>query len=398
MKTRKEKAINLILLGLALKFFPLLILGLFTEPFSNLFFGLRSLISFLIFGLFIVGYVFFIKGCCLYTESKGYSNSWGWIGLFSYLGLSILFLLPYSKNIAFLPDEKLPNNHFAEINIAEILLSLTSLVFSLVSILGIFSSLNNLNYSELVKQPSINNLLGIVLVFYWSFLLFTQMRLSDLSFKKIVGYKNHVNLKLISVVVVVTFAFFWSFNSLTLYSVSFVFPNYVEYLINEKYFTNISEMIFWGISVMFLAPLIEELFFRGISSQKWSIKWGVRSGILASSLLFAIVHLRFDIISLFIMGVLYSILYFKTRNLITPILCHFFHNSLVFTFKVIDYFSTSTIKRNTITSVEAYQASIQPLLGQKILIATICVSFLIYFISKNFPKNNSIIPYYVNEA
>jgi hypothetical protein len=49
-------------------------------------------------------------------------------------------------------------------------------------------------------------------------------------------------------------------------------------------------------------------------------------------------------------------------------------------------------------SVNDYQALIQPLLGQRVFLIAISVPFLIYFVYKNFPKNDAIIPYYANEA
>jgi uncharacterized protein len=80
MKTRKEKAIDLILLGMAIQWIPSAILRMDIQwiPFAILggfFVGLDKLWS--IFGLlgyifFIIGYIFFIKGCLLYAQSKGY--------------------------------------------------------------------------------------------------------------------------------------------------------------------------------------------------------------------------------------------------------------------------------------------------------------------------------------
>jgi uncharacterized protein len=91
-------------------------------------------------------------------------------------------------------------------------------------------------------------------------------------------------------------------------------------------------------------------------------------------------------------------LYFKTRCLITSILFHFFYNTIVTTLNIIDYFNTSAIERNAFVSVKDYQTSIQPLLSQRVLMIAISTPFLIYFIYKNFPKNDAIIPYYANEA
>ncbi len=52
MKTKKEKAINLILLGLALKYSPLIVLTIFVENINNL----PYILYFSILSLFLLGY------------------------------------------------------------------------------------------------------------------------------------------------------------------------------------------------------------------------------------------------------------------------------------------------------------------------------------------------------
>ncbi|MEH2192037.1 MAG: type II CAAX endopeptidase family protein [Nostoc sp.] len=395
----KEKAINQILLGLALKFFPLIILGLF-KTYLNIFFpNLSIFIAVLIVGFFLVGYVFFIKGCYLYSKTKGYSYQWGWLGLLSLLGLSILLLIPSKRNIASLQDGILVDEPWDKINIPELFLSwLIALPFLLWSILGLFYSFNNLNFTDIIKNQTILNLLNIVYSLLWGFILLKTLQKAGFKLNKIVGYKNYINFKLIAVIFAIEYAFARGFNTLTLYSISFVLPKYVETYLNDKPFTNISEMILWSFSVMLLAPIIEEFFFRGIILQKWAIKWGVRAGILTSSLLFAILHLRFDIIPLFVTGIISSILYFKTRCLITSILYHFFYNTIVTILSLIDYFNTPAIERSAFVSVKDYQTSVQPLLSQRVFLLAISIPFLIYFIYKNFPKNDAIIPYYANDG
>lgn len=396
---KKEKAINQILLGLALQFIPLISLGLSKKYLNSLFPISGILISFLILGFVLVGYGFFIKGCRLYIKSKGYSSNLGWLGLLSLLGLSILLFIPSKRNVVSLQDEILINEPFDKINIPEIFLYLIiAMPVLFVPILGIFCLLTNLDFSVLIKNQIIQYLLNIISYIFWILILLKNSRKAGLVIHRIIGYKNYVNFKLIAVIFAIEFSFIYGFNTVTLYNLSFILPKYVESSINEKPFANISEMILWGFSIMLLAPLIEEFFFRGIILSKWSIKWGVKTGILTSSLLFAIIHFRFDIIPLFITGIILSILYFRTRCLLTSMLFHFLHNTTVTILNIIDYFSTSEIKRNAFVSIKDYQASIQPLLSQRVILIAISIPFLIYFIYKNFPKNDAIIPYYANDA
>lgn len=397
MKNKKEKAINLILLGLALISIPSIIISPFSKEIKNLPFGWNLLVSCLILCLFLGGHIYSIKGCYLYIKSKG-DFSWKWLGLFSLLGLSIFLLIPSNKNTASSQDESLSDNPFDKINVPELFLFLIALSTLYSCLLGLFCLLNNLDFRILSKNLTFINLMGLIINVHWLFLSFYEIRLSGLDFNKIISFKNTVNWKLILIVLAIKTAFAWGLNPLTLYSLSFIFPKYVEEYINEDKFTNIPELLFGAVLAVFLAPVIEEVFFRGIVLQKWGIKWGLKPGVLFSSLFFALLHFRFDIIPLFIAGIFYSILYLKTRNLMNSLLCHSFYNSLSVIFNSVDYFSKSAVERTALVSVKDYQALIQPLLGQRFSLVAISVPLLVYFIYKNFPKDSTIIPYFANSA
>lgn len=398
MQIKKAKAINRILLGLAVQYIPLILLGTIVKDLKELPSILSSVISFSALGFFVGGYVFFIKGCRQYTQSKGYSSNWGWLGLFNVFGLSILLLIPDKKNTVSIPSSPGQNLYvqpFNEINIPEVMLSsfLAIVVLSYLIFL-IFSLLNNSNFYTLAENPSIEFLVGTASSLYLAFILFTNFQKSNLTFDKIINHKNKLNLKLILFTGIVNIVFASGFNSIALYKLSFLFPSYVEYELNIKYFNNIPELILFSISAILLAPVIEELFFRGIVLQKLSNKWGVKSGVLTSSLLFAVLHLNIAIISIFILSIMFSVLYFKTRNLLTSILCHCFYNIMVTILNGVNVFSQTPAERETFISVIDYQNYIQPLLNQEIFLIAITAPLIGSFIYKNFPKNDAILPYY----
>jgi membrane protease YdiL (CAAX protease family) len=408
MKTTNQKAVNLILRGVAIQFIPSIILGKIAGviarnivPLSLAFALLLLLILLVIAFSFLIGYIYFIKGCCLYIASKGHSSKWGLLGLLSLPGLSILLLIPYKKNAVNLEEslgKNLENNPFKRISILGLFLSCLTLVSSISLILAIFCLLNNLNYADFVESSSIVSLLIIFIYIYFLYIIFRECKNSGLIFKQIIGDNRYISLKLIVLIAVLQYAFRSGFGSLFLYNLSFISPEYVENYINKKYYTNILEIIAYSFLVMPLALFAEEFFIRGIVLQKWAIKWGVRTGVLTSSLLFAILYFDHTIIYSFIGGIIYSILYFKTRSLIAPLLCHFFYNIINIIFVVSNYFSKSAIEKSALMSVNDYQGLIQPLLGQRVFLIAISVPFLIYFVYKNFPKNDAIIPYYANEA
>jgi membrane protease YdiL (CAAX protease family) len=76
-----------------------------------------------------------------------------------------------------------------------------------------------------------------------------------------------------------------------------------------------------------LAPVIEELFFRGVLLHRWADKWGCARAILATSVLFASYHP--NILGAFVFGVVMSLVYLRTRTLLVPMLMHFINNAIV---------------------------------------------------------------------
>ncbi len=89
-----------------------------------------------------------------------------------------------------------------------------------------------------------------------------------------------------------------------------------------------------------------------------------------------------------------SSLYYKTRNLLTPILSNCFYGIAVAIHNVLNFFSKSLIERASFISVSDYQNSIQPLLGQRILLIALTIPLIAYFIYKYFPQDDAILPYY----
>lgn len=86
-----------------------------------------------------------------------------------------------------------------------------------------------------------------------------------------------------------------------------------------------------ALSSVLLAPLFEELFFRGLmlsTLQRLVSDW---LAIVISALLFAMVHWSWpEFISLFSVGVIYGWLTIKSNSLIPALLAHVIHNALTF--------------------------------------------------------------------
>jgi membrane protease YdiL (CAAX protease family) len=88
-----------------------------------------------------------------------------------------------------------------------------------------------------------------------------------------------------------------------------------------------------GMLLIVVAPLAEEVFFRGFLYQAFRNSFGVLPGALLSGLLFGAIHLQFfKLVQLAILGVILALLFEKTRSLWPPIILHAVNNSLAFAY------------------------------------------------------------------
>ncbi|MBP3951808.1 CPBP family intramembrane glutamic endopeptidase [Bacillus suaedae] len=100
-----------------------------------------------------------------------------------------------------------------------------------------------------------------------------------------------------------------------------------------------------------LAPVFEELLFRGYFLNKWKAKMNILKAIIISSLLFAFFHFDFLLFfSYFCSGVFYSLAYLKTKRLVVPIILHSLTNlfsniSILFPSLNINFLSFETFKQ-----------------------------------------------------
>lgn len=121
---------------------------------------------------------------------------------------------------------------------------------------------------------------------------------------------------------------------------SYWIPDFVQY-----WYINIGELVYVDydsfplaanllsiVSLCVLAPLIEEFAFRGVLLHRWAHKYGLRTAVFASSLVFAIVHA--DPLGAFFFGVGMCILYLRTQSLVLPMLCHGGHNLVTWLFEL----------------------------------------------------------------
>lgn len=104
----------------------------------------------------------------------------------------------------------------------------------------------------------------------------------------------------------------------------------VRWVLEEKSLFILVSLIFFGIVI---APIMEEIMFRGFLQPALKNSFGGRYAIVVSASLFAAVHMDiFAFFQIFILGMLLGYLFEKTQTLVASIVVHILHNSLTLVF------------------------------------------------------------------
>lgn len=82
------------------------------------------------------------------------------------------------------------------------------------------------------------------------------------------------------------------------------------------------------VSVVVVAPVVEEFVFRGLLLHRWSRKWGLVRGVVASTAAFAVLH--FSPLGIFLLGLGFAAIYLRTGSLWLAIIAHGLNNLLAF--------------------------------------------------------------------
>lgn len=143
--------------------------------------------------------------------------------------------------------------------------------------------------------------------------------------------------------------------------------------------TTNKELVFFLISVVILAPLLEEIIFRKIVFKRLNLKLSFITSAVISSAIFGIGHELLSILGAIIFGVTCCVLYKKYNNLLVPIAVHFVNNLIAGTMLSVGYFQGTLNEQ--ISSITNYDIKVSFISG--ILLTTITMIMFIRFVMKN---------------
>lgn len=116
--------------------------------------------------------------------------------------------------------------------------------------------------------------------------------------------------------------------------VTLVFPGMKEWFFMKLFYNSFDthfpllNNLLMIASLLFIAPVLEELFFRGVFLQRWGHLWNVRCAIILSGIFFAIIHM--EPVGSFLFGLIMCLLFLRTGSLVFPVIAHFLNNFVVF--------------------------------------------------------------------
>lgn len=111
--------------------------------------------------------------------------------------------------------------------------------------------------------------------------------------------------------------------------------NLVNYLVGntvseKQYLNEFHSLCFYGrifyiLIVCFLAPISEEIYFRGLLFPIISVRLGAPAGAILSAILFILAHMSFDVV---FMTLVYTSLVYRSKSVFTSMLAHISYNSI----------------------------------------------------------------------
>jgi len=83
------------------------------------------------------------------------------------------------------------------------------------------------------------------------------------------------------------------------------------------------------LAIAIIAPIAEEVFFRGVAFNAWLREGGRRTAYIGSSVLFGVIHLNLvAFVPIVLLGLILAWVYERTRNIVAPIVVHAVFNGI----------------------------------------------------------------------
>ncbi|KAA0766963.1 CPBP family intramembrane glutamic endopeptidase [Bacillus sp. SH5-2] len=194
-------------------------------------------------------------------------------------------------------------------------------------IIGLFLTIIPLELSN-VSDNTLEVITQITVFFVFPlFWLYVKANKNNVVFQSFFDKPGRLPWGLIVLAMIMGMIFSVGISHIQFYILAHTLPNFLVTMLEGGNVINMSNVymtIFTFISACVLAPIMEEVIFRGFFLQRMAYKWGIKRAVIVSSLIFGLGH--FDVIGAFMFGVIMCLLYIKTKNIWTNIAVHALNN------------------------------------------------------------------------
>lgn len=275
------------------------------------------------------------------------------------------------------------------------ILIITGMVFQL-STLG--AAMGRDSKDPFFDEPVLKILTSLFIILMTIAWLWRQCQLCGIKVKQIIG-KVQLNYQWLPIAGIVIVRIIFSMGAFRVfnYPLSFIAPSFIESILKDTIFQEASKTfapIFYYfltlLSFLLISPITEVFIFQGIVLHRWAAKWGTRSAIVLLCLVYGVLALSnfFGGLSL---GLVYTLLYIKTRRLFVIIVARILNNAITLTLHIVLTIYTSTA---TVSVLEQFRS--QWRMG--VFCLAISTPWLVYFVYKNWPRQNTVLPYFANAS
>lgn len=265
------------------------------------------------------------------------------------------------------------NTIFQHLRIRNLLvwMVLTSLIYLIIGLLIIYTLNSSVNLLSLFSLSVSWVCLYITPVIWFLLKLRKNNSTIQVFFKsnRTVSIKDIIVLTFMSYIFVHGMAYLW--EGIKTLSIGLTEPE-------ELPADNLSLLlkIFSIITLVLIAPICEEIIFRGIILGRLTSKYSLKIGIISSSAMFGILHT--DFLSFTLFGILLSLLFIKSNSLMMPIIVHITFNTISV---ILDYyFMYANMPKGFISNLQLFQILIIAM-----ILILISLSWIIPFLKKNWP-------------
>lgn len=177
----------------------------------------------------------------------------------------------------------------------------------------------------MMLKQIINNFYYARLIYIVLLVLFTYSFIHDLKKKDKLNIREYLNIKNFNMCIMLRYLFL-SFIIKIILDQVFKFIPFTTKVIDIP--SNFYEIGVEFIATCIFAPVFEEIIFRFGVYKKISKKLNIKLAMIITSVIFSLIHFYSidGIIILIMISLVWNYLFYKTDNLIYPILLHFFHN------------------------------------------------------------------------